>query len=149
MAVQVTYTLVKIVSKINPSMVFDVRGGSMDDGAEVILYQDHNGANQRFLLVDGGNGERTIACIKSGKVLDVKGASPTDGTPIIQYFDHHGDNQLFKMVDLGNGFCKFVSKLDPSMVLDAKGGGQPSNGTPIILYKDHDGDNQQFRLESL
>jgi hypothetical protein len=149
MAVQVTYTLVKIASKINPNMVFDVRGGSMDNGAEIILYQDHGGTNQRFLLIDSGNGEKTIACIKSGKVLDVKDGSPDNGTPVIQYTDHHGTNQLFRMVDLGNGFFKFVSKLDPSKVLDAKDGGQPSNGTLIILYQDHGGDNQQWRLESV
>lgn len=149
MAVQVTYTLVQIASKIDPNMVFDVRGGSMDDDAEIILYRNHGGANQRFLLVDSGNGEKTIACIKSGKVLDVKGGVSGDGTPIIQYYDHHGDNQLFRMVDLGNGFFKFVSKLDSSKVLDARGGGQPTNGTQIILYRDHGGDNQQWRLEAL
>jgi hypothetical protein len=149
MAVQVTYTLVKIVSRINPNMVFDVSGGSMDDGAPLILYHDLGGVNQKFLLVDAGNGEKTIACIKSGKVLDVKDASPNNDTPIIQFFDHYGNNQLFRLVDLGNGFFKIVSKLDPNKVLDAQGGGEPTDGTQIILYQDHGSDNQQWRLDPL
>src|SRR6266700_1440313 len=148
MAVRVAqHTLVKIVSKIDPNMVFDAKG--MNDGEPIVLYQDRGETNQKWLPVDAGNGEKMMTGINSGKVLDVKDASPNNDTPIQQYFDLHGNNQLFRLVELRDGFFKIVSKLDPKQVLDAKGGGHPANDTPIVLYQDNGGDNQQWRLDPI
>jgi Tol biopolymer transport system component len=71
----------------------DVNGGSPDDGASIIQWQCHGGANQQWRLEVAGDGYSRIVSRHSGKCLDVNGGSLDDSASIIQWSCHGGANQ--------------------------------------------------------
>jgi ricin-type beta-trefoil lectin protein len=72
----------------------DVSGASTEDGAPIILWQCHGGANQQWRLEPFGEEYRLVAR-HSGKCLDVTGWSPENGTRIIQWQCNGGANQTW------------------------------------------------------
>ena len=72
----------------------DVSGESTEDGASVIQWQCHSGANQQWRVEAVTGGHRLVAR-HSGKCLDVTGWSLDDGASIIQWQCHGGANQTW------------------------------------------------------
>ncbi|MFE4667895.1 RICIN domain-containing protein [Streptomyces sp. NPDC056716] len=74
--------------------VLDVEKASRENGARIIQWPWHGGANQLFYVrpirVDGGYG---IINVGSGKAVDVWAWGKDDGVPIIQWDWHGGANQ--------------------------------------------------------
>jgi hypothetical protein len=110
----------------------DVSGGSTADGAAVIQWPCHGGANQDWLLVPTGYGAFFVVARHSGQCLDVRGASHADGTPIIQWPCNGGANQqwvrrthgsLIVLVARHSGKCLYVS------------GASMSNGAAIVQWR--------------
>ena len=89
-----TYQIVSVVS----GKVLDVSEGCTEDGAPIIHYRSHEGANQHWrLLPVGRNGdgvkilcELSRAGELSEKVLAVSEGRLEDGAPLIHYHDHGG-----------------------------------------------------------
>ena len=106
----------KIVSKAS-GKVLDVSRGSLADRAQVIQFQDHDGANQLWQVFipfsPSASPGFLIRSVASGKVLDVKGGSLEDLAPVIQFESHGGPNQRWKFVvfplDSDNCLCHIVS----------------------------------------
>ena len=73
----------------------DVYGYSTENLTEIKQYAYHGNTNQRFKLVDRGNGYYSIHPICSGLGLDALNAGTAVGTPIIQYTYHGGNNMLW------------------------------------------------------
>src|SRR6516164_2446467 len=86
-----------IVSRLD-GKVLDVQGGVSDDGAPIIQWPWHAGANQEWRLEPTGDGYFRIVSRESGKVLDVSGAVCDDGAPVIQWPWHGGANQEWRLV---------------------------------------------------
>ena len=83
----------RLVSR-HSGMCLDVSGASTEDGATIIQWPCHGGANQQWRLEAVGEGYRFVAR-HSGKCLDVTGWSTDDGTGIIQWQCHGGANQTW------------------------------------------------------
>ena len=73
-------------------LALDVAGGSTADGAGLIQWYGHFGGNQRFDLVDQGDGTGTIVNQNSGKCLTTDGVaghasyqSTSNGSPLQQW----------------------------------------------------------------
>jgi len=77
----------------------DVQAISNDDGAVIQQFSCNGGANQDWIVADGGApGTVRLVARNSGKSLDVKGSGTADGTPIQQFVWRTGANQQFKLV---------------------------------------------------
>lgn len=87
---------------LNP-LVLDIEGGSQNNGARVILWGPHGGANQRFRLEQQSDGSYVIRAVHSGQVLDVSGGSRSDGAAVIQWPLHGGPNQRWFITPIGGG----------------------------------------------
>jgi hypothetical protein len=95
-----TFSLVAVHS----SKCLDVTGFSQQDGADVIQFQCHNGANQRWTTQSMGGG-RIIRSVNSGKCLDARNGKfprpPGSGAPLQQWAcisrasDPNAVNQIF------------------------------------------------------
>lgn len=72
----------------------DIAGNSQEDGAEVLVWDTHNGANQKFKFATTGE----IVAMHSGKPLDVYGGYEDDVTPIIQYTGTGALNQQWYFI---------------------------------------------------
>jgi Ricin-type beta-trefoil lectin domain-like len=86
------------VKSLLTGLVWDVRGGSLEDGAPIIQFTDHGGLNQRWRFEESDGGFFKIISSASGKVLDVRDGSLEDGAPIIQSTDHGGPSQQWQLV---------------------------------------------------
>ncbi len=122
----------------------DITGASGANGAALIQWDFHGGANQQFQPDHIGGGFYRLVCLNSGKVLDVTSASTANGAAVIQWDWHGGDNQLFRIVPLGDGYCQIVAK-HSGRVLDVTGAAA-GNGARIIQWDWHGGDNQRWLL---
>lgn len=79
----------------------DVYGYSTENLAEIMQFAYHGNTNQRFKLIDRGEGYYSIHPICSGLGLDAYEASTAAGTKIVQYGYHGGYNMQwsFEPVD--------------------------------------------------
>lgn len=74
--------------------VLDIAGGSQDDGAALIVWDAHGGANQEFIYTKEG----FLVNPNSLKAIDVWGASTDDCTTVNQYRLHGNPNQMWYAV---------------------------------------------------
>jgi len=101
----------------------DVRALSTANGAIVELYQSNGGLNQRWKLIDKGNGLYELEPRHAiGKRLDVAGVSAGDNIKVQTYTSNGGRNQLWKLIDLGGNIyglepqCAIGNRLDIGLV---------------------------------
>jgi hypothetical protein len=138
------------IQSVGSGKVLDVEGGSNDDSAPIIQFQDHGGSNQRWRLESVGNGLFRIVSAASGKVLDVEGGSLDNGARVIQFRDHGGPNQRWKLILAGifSAGPKGIRSQLTGLVLDVRGGSLDDRAQ-IIQFADHRGANQRWVLQAL
>ncbi len=91
-----------VLKDLNSGKVIDVAGGVVKDGANVILYDYHGGANQQWRFIykgkeNGHNWYELESKINGNYCLDVSGANSANGTNI-QLWSRNGSNaQKFMM----------------------------------------------------
>jgi endoglucanase len=131
------------IANRNSGKCVDVVGGSTADGAEIIQYTCHGGANQQWQLQDAGGGYYRIVSQASGKCLDVDGASTADNARIIQWACNGGANQQWELRDTG-GYTEIVSR-HSGKCLDVVGS-STANSARVQQYACYGGSNQQWTL---
>ena len=132
----------------NEDLVFDVRAGAIENGTEIILYEENGGDNQQFKLTNRGDGYHSIDLGDTGFSLDIQANAIENGSRVIIYEYHGGDNQLWKKdKQHGHGPNSYIfhSKANEDMVLDVRRGSDPNE---LIIWECHGGENQIFKLKS-
>lgn len=114
-------------------MVFDVAAGSIEDYANIQLYENNNTDAQKFKITQNSDGYKTIECIKSKKALDVQSANYANDTNIQQYASNKNDAQKWKIEKDENNYYRIKTKLHNFYVTVA--GGETKNGTNIKIYE--------------
>jgi endoglucanase len=132
-----------IVSRVSGKCI-DVVSGSTADGAEIIQYDCHGGANQQWILRDAGGGYVQIVSQASGKCIDVSGASTANNAKAIQWTCGTGTNQQWQVRDAGGGYVSFVAR-HSGKCLDVINSGT-ANGTRLQQYDCTSANNQQWTL---
>ncbi|KAI9351691.1 ricin B lectin domain-containing protein [Pilaira anomala] len=133
-----------IKSKFN-GRVIDVRKGSTEDEAKIIVYtQKKNDCKNQLWSYENGY----LINAKSGKALDIDGGKIENEADLIQYSQKtSGDtsNQKFGITNEGHIYVQS----QPDLVLDIKGA-KDEDEVPVILYKKREGEvaaNQRWTLE--
>jgi hypothetical protein len=80
----------------------DVNAASTADGANVQLWQNTGGNNQKFTFTLTDSNYFRITAVHSGKVLDVTSGSTADGANVQQWTWTGGNNQQWKLVPVSN-----------------------------------------------
>lgn len=124
--------------------VLDVARGAQNAGANVQQWDDTNGTNQKWTVVDTGDGYYKLVSVNSGKVLDVSSAATYDGANIQQWDDTNGTCQKWKIVDNGDGSYKLVSAVS-GKVLDVARGAKNA-GANVQQWSDTNGTNQKWEF---
>jgi ricin-type beta-trefoil lectin protein/centrosomal CEP192-like protein/HYDIN/CFA65/VesB family protein len=135
--------LLEIVSK-SSGKALDVTGASLNNGTPIIQWDYWGGDNQKWYLVDLGNGYYKIQNKLSGKVLDMTDFSLSDGGLLQQWEYWGGDNQQWQIVLAEPGYYKIINKLS-GKVLDVPAF-TADNGAPIEQWDDNSGNNQKWVL---
>jgi hypothetical protein len=128
----------------------DVSGNSQEDGAQILLWDFHQGENQYFWLEwIPETGYYLILGIGAQKSLDVYGGSTAPGAQIIQWEPHGGLNQQWSITDSGAGNESFaIIGAQNNLSLDVYGGNVANNGR-IIAWPYHGRYNQQWLFDEL
>jgi len=84
----------------------DVYAARSGDGAPIILYRRHDGANQRWQLQPAGTGTFLVRAQSSDKCLMPMGGTAQAGAPLVQQTcDAAAVGQQWRLVDTEYGFA--------------------------------------------
>lgn len=134
----------RIESGQNGKYALDVNGVSYQDCANIQIWENNYGDNQKYRIKAVGDGSYTITAVHSNKNLDVEGASKYNGANVLQFKSNWGDNQKWFLRDAGNGCYYITSKINGlNMDIDS---GRMNNGTNVLMWAHTGRDNQKFRL---
>lgn len=134
-----------ISSAINRGQVFDVKSGSLSDGAGIQAYGSNMTKAQKFnFAYNEESGYYTITNVGSNKVLDATGAIFSKGTKIQQWKSNNTLAQKWEVATNGHGYT-IKSAADSSLVFDLAGGSSDS-GTQVQLWSSNNTAAQKFYL---
>jgi len=136
---EVTYKL----KALHSNRCLDVYGWSTENGADIVQWDCHGGNNQRWRLLDGGEGYWMLQSVHSGKCLDIRGISYDQGAIAHQWDCVDGDNQKVRPNNLFDNVYQFGFK-HSSLCLDVQ---NANNGSKVYQWGCHGNDNQRFYLE--
>ncbi len=91
------FTLTALNSGLSP----DILNWSLDDGGNVVVYDDTKGTNQQWYLEYVEDGWFYIRSRHSAKCLDVHNASSADGANIVQWDPAGGTYQQWRFLPVG------------------------------------------------
>ena len=133
------YTMMSVVN----GLVADIKGGSMSDGAQLILWDWHSGANQRWKMIPltgADEGYHQILSVNSGLVLGVEDSSHENGARIVQRHPQTDNEKwLFIWVDEKH---LYIQNKNSGLVMDVKEVEEPY----VIQWPLHGGPNQTWTL---
>lgn len=116
----------------SPNLILDVAGESMADRANIGIWTDHNGSNQRFRFTwDAGSQAYIITNVKSGCVLDLAGSVARTGANIQQYHAVGWLDQRWIVTRTSSGYL-IASAVDPAFYL-CLDSGTPRAGSNVQL----------------
>lgn len=128
------------------ALVLDVVGGSTANGAKVVQWYGHGTGNQRWNLVDQGNGTSAIVNQNSGKCLTTDGVAGHQlyqfscvGSPYQQW-----RGNLQSVFGAEHGLANVASGLSMDV-----SGASGTAGAPIITWYSNDNSNQHFSYYQL
>lgn len=132
----------------NSGKCLDIQGGSTANGARLVQYACHGGANQRFRFVRITGSFYNIRPVHvSGKCLEVAGASTADRARIVQFACDNGTQQMFRLLDDSApdvaGFSSRIRAHPSGKCLDVEGGSS-ANSAPVVQFTCTGGSNQRF-----
>ncbi|MGW2716130.1 RICIN domain-containing protein [Streptomyces sp. NPDC001492] len=128
----------------NSGKVLDDRASAKNDGASVVQWSRHGGANQQWRFIDSGDGYYRLQNRNSGKVLDDLGWSKTAGSALVQWKDQNGTNQQFKLAKSPDGYVRLVNRFS-GMAVDVHNAAK-TNGSGVVQNRDRGGADQQWKL---
>ena len=132
-----------IAAYSNQNYVLDVSGASIQNGANVQLYQSNDTYAQRWGVVRGSDGWYTLFSMASGKVLDVNGGSPLPGTNVQQYASNDSKAQQWSIVKNSDNVSYTLVNAISGLALDIAGG-KYANGTNIQVNTSSNSAAQKF-----
>lgn len=142
----------EIRSKADTTMCADVEGASKANGANVLLWKKNHNNNQKWVIVNEGNGW-SVRNVASGKYMDVEGGTIASGKNVCSYQDNDQRNQRWAITTYGTATCdgqtcetvSFGAGNATSFMMDAEGA-STSNSTNLIVWASNGGGNQRWYL---
>ena len=126
-----------------PSMMLDVKSGSLANYANVQLWSSNGGAAQRWRVTHDAKGYVTLVNAKSGKALDVYGGNAARYANVQQYAPNGSWAQKWVLAAGPDGSVRLLSAVAPGYALDFYGG-VASDGANVQLYADNSSAAQRW-----
>ena len=123
-----------------------VQGAGTANGTAVVIYDDQNGAYQRWKAISLGSGIYSFQPQNAtGSALDVNGGGGANGTLVNIWASNGGANQQFKLLDKGSGEYELEPVSSPGKRLDIAGA-STANFARANLWDPLGQANQRFRF---
>jgi hypothetical protein len=98
---------------VNSSKSFDLLNWSLDNGGNIIQYDDVKGGNQQWYLDYAGDGWFYIRSRQSAKCVDVYNSGTADGATICQWDKNAGTSQQWRFIPI-DATVEFVAPSAPT-----------------------------------
>ena len=134
-----------IKSKLDTNKVIDVSEGSLDNSANIQIWQDENVNQQKFKITYHEEGYYKIEAKHSKKVFDVENGAMVSGANVQQYEWNNSDAQKWTIEKNSDGTYSFRSILNGYYLNLAEG--SSTKGTNVQVYTKNNSDAQKFILE--
>lgn len=123
------------ISSVASGKVLDVSGSSREVGAEILQYDWNDGYNQKWHVIDCGDGYHRFVSINTlGKAAEISGSSKSAGADAVLGNFAYKDNQLWRIASADNGTLSGqyyrIENRATQKTLDASGTGLVSQQTP-------------------
>jgi hypothetical protein len=141
---RVTYSGAIINRNSGKGLDVENRGSGTRSGSNVQQWDYANQPNQKWDVIELGNGEFAILSQGSGMVLDVQGRSTANASNVEQLRWNGGANQRWRLEQSGGGYFRIVNA-GSGKCLDVADQSR-ENGANVQLYDCHGQGNQQWRL---
>ncbi|MER7835974.1 RICIN domain-containing protein [Streptomyces sp. NPDC096040] len=128
----------------NSGKVLDGNAFATNNGAAVVQWSRHGGANQQWRFIDAGDGYYRLQNRNSGKVLDDHNWSKRAGSGIVQWSDLNGRNQQFKLAKSANGYVRLINRFS-GMAVEVHNASK-ADGGHVVQNRDGGGASQQWQL---
>ena len=132
------------IKNVNSGQLMDVNAGSTADGASVIEWPSHGGANQQWNIVPVSGQLYRIVNRNSGKALDINASSHWKGTALQQYTYGGGSNQLWYFEPTSGGYV--IRNFESRQILEVSGG-STANGAAIAQWMPLNQSNQAWTIQ--
>ena len=134
----------QIHTLIDPTKVIDITKASKKNGANIEIWNNTKGENQKFQLTYDNEGYYTISDIRTGKVLDVYGGYSKPGTNVQMWEVNGTDGQKWKIDKDGEAYI-ITSKIG-NLVLDVYGG-YNTDGTNVQIWNNNKTNGQKWKID--
>ncbi len=133
----------KIINRYS-GKALEVYNWSTTNNGNIVQYDDLEGYNQQWRIVDIGQGYHKIVNQNSIKAMEVYNWQTTDGANIAQYADWNGLSQQWQINDLGNGYVSIINRFSGKALEVYEW--SLSNGANVVQWDFHNGLNQQWQI---
>lgn len=134
----------KLQSVSSSTLVFDIPGGSREDGPVLRLFRWNGSAAQRFTLQQVGNGVFTIKNVNSGKYVEVAGNATANESPVRQYTGNGTQAQRWLIRSQKNGGYAFIGS-SSNKAIDIPGN-NAAMGQNLQIYTQNGSNAQSWIL---
>lgn len=153
----ITNGLYEIRSMLLTSMCVDVRGASAVKGANVLIYSNNDGNNQKFYLTEETAAHWSIQSASSGLYVDVAQNAAQNGANVQQWTSNNQRNQRWRITDTGETVTidgvscpvvtigSYVTTDGATYMMDVDHA-MTTNSTNVLIWSANGGDNQKFVL---
>lgn len=136
---------VYVRSSLDAGYVMGIKGGLMDNLANVELRQNTSGTDQMFTLLKLSNGNYVFFNFKSSKVIGASSRTPVSGNNVHQYEYVESTHQQWQAVTNSDGTYTFLNAANTKLALEVSGGAV-GNGVNIRVATKSSSKAQKFTL---
>lgn len=148
------YRIISAKGSASSPFAFDVKGGSLKDGANVEIWTPNLTLAQFFTISYRADGTARIISRIAGKSVDVAKNNLKSGTNVLMWTATDKRNQLWDIETDGKtatfdgtSYPTYTIKCSAAKTLAVDiSGGTMANGTNVIVYTANGGDNQRWIL---
>ncbi len=137
----------EIKSGLDNRRNLDVSRAGTTAGSNVHIWDDVNGVNQRWKLVDAGNGYyNLIPQNATTKALDVNASTNANGTNVQIWDVYNNAAQRWKITSVGGIYYKLQPECALTRCLDVSGA-RDANGSNVQIWDDLGSNAQKWSFE--
>ena len=112
---------------------------------ELIIWENHQGSNQKWRFVSNGDGTFLIKSAETGGTLGISEKKDKIGSQPLVGYQNGTNNEKRRIVPTGNGKGFIFESMLNGLVLDIAQS-KMKNGTEVIIYSNRNQDNQTWSI---
>ena len=124
---------VKLVSRLDPTLVMEVAGASQANQSRIQLGRDAGWGRQRWVMVQSANGVGFFSALNQEMALDVVWGIASSGQPVDLWGSNSTKAQFWTLSQNAAGYTQIISAAGRNLALGV-GNGAGTDGSPLGIW---------------